>query len=619
MQVQLRSAGAEAAATPEMTDALLLLAVECRRAVGRHLRTAYTTTPLNRDKLASTYPTRDFSSGWRLSNLAVNGKRHLLDICLTEAYPFAAPRLALPEASVFLTWPHVESDGVLCLLAEHTTIDPLQPIAVVEDLIRSARELIIASEANLNEEDFRDEFLTYWSYGVEPSSPSVKSLLQGSTKSRFVSCLCTTTYTFVAETDSQLASWLGKLRSKTVSPKRFSRGLLVTCTQALLPSEYPRDARVLLRIVQRNGAQGQLAILAAANSQAIPILLQMQTKAGRCLAAVTLVQVRPKDFFGNVAQRVGRGFRPGRTPPLLAARQYLSSSQVFRSSVERVDHDWVHGRDMDKCQEVLKKAEVLVIGCGSVGGFVAQQLAMAGVGSLTIIDPQRLSSANVGRHLLGMTSLGKSKALETAKAIQVNYPHLSVAGYAMDWQTFRKAHQNEWSDAQLVLSLTGDWQSESLLNAEHVHSREDRDVLYGWTEPHACAGHAVLIGSKGGCFACQLDNLGKAKRTLSLWSTSTHQTEPACGATFQPYGPVELSGTVNLITSLALEALLRPKGASVHHMWVGSTQVLEDNGGKWNDEWFRDLGISGREHLRASGPWKLDEQCSYCGGSSVQA
>jgi molybdopterin/thiamine biosynthesis adenylyltransferase len=600
-----------------MTDATLLLAVECRRVVGRHLRTVYTTTPLSRDQLASAYPTRNFSSGWRLSDLDVDGKRHLLDICLTEEYPFAAPRLALPGAPVFLTWPHVELDGVLCLLTEQTTIDPLQPIAVVEDLIRSARELIVASAANLNEEDFRDEFLTYWSYGVESSSPSVKSLLQASSKSRFVSCLCTTSYTFVAETDSQLASWLSNLRSKMTSSKRFVRGLLVICAQALLPSEYPSDARDLLRIVQENGTHRQLVVLAAANAPAIPIFLQMQTKAGKCLAAVTLVQVRPKDFFGHVAQTVGRGFRPGKTPPLLAARQYLSSSRVFRSSVERVDHEWVHGRDMDRCQEVLKEAKVLIIGCGSVGGFVAQQLAMAGVGSMNIIDPQRLSSANVGRHLLGMASLGKSKAIETAKAIQVNYPHLSVAGHSTDWQTFRKGHQTEWSDAQLILSLTGDWQSESLLNAEHVQSRKDRDVLYGWTEPHACAGHAVLIGSKGGCFACQMDNLGKAKRTLSLWNTSTHQTEPACGATFQPYGPVELSGTVNLISSLALEALLRPKGASVHHMWVGSTQLLEENSGKWNDELFRDLDISGRENLRASIPWEVHEQCSYCGGSSV--
>ena len=602
-----------------MTDALLLLAVECRRTVGRHLRTAYTTTPLNREQLALAYPTRDFSSGWRLSDLDVDGKRHRLDICLTEEYPFAAPRLALPESRVFLTWPHVESDGVLCLLAEQTTIDPLQPVAVVEDLIRSARELIIASEANLNEEDFRDEFLTYWSYGVDSSSPSVKSLLRACSKSKVVSCLCTATYTFVAETDSQLVSWLGNLRSKSTSPKRFVRGLLVICPQALLPSDYPSDATELLRLVQENGAQRQLVFLAAANAPTIPILLQMQTKAGRCLAAVTLVQVRQKDFSGNVAQTVGRGFRPGRTPPLLAARQYLSSSRVFHSNVERVDHDWVHGRDMDRFQEVLKKVKVLIIGCGSVGGFVAQQLAMAGVGSLNIVDPQRLSSANVGRHLLGMASLGKSKALETAKAIQANYPHLSVAGYSMDWQTFRKGHQNVWSDAQLILSLTGDWQSESLLNAEHVHSRQDRDILYGWTEPHACAGHAVLIGAKGGCFACQMDNLGKAKRTLSLWNASTHQSEPACGATFQPYGPVELSGTINLISSLALEALLRPKSASVHHMWVGSTQVLEDNGGKWNSEWLRDLGIDGRENSRASSPWEIHEQCSYCGGSSAQA
>ena len=36
-------------------------------------------------------------------------------------------------------------------------------------------------------------------------------------------------------------------------------------------------------------------------------------------------------------------------------------------------------------------------------------------------------------------------------------------------------------------------------------------ILYTWTEPHACAGHAVVIFSSGACFQCGLSIYGDSK------------------------------------------------------------------------------------------------------------
>ena len=81
----------------------------------------------------------------------------------------------------------------------------------------------------------------------------------------------------------------------------------------------------------------------------------------------------------------------------------------------------------------------------------------------------------------------------------------------MSYQEFRKEHPDEWDRCPLVLSLTGDWTADSHLNASHLDSRDDRKIIYGWTEPHACAGHAVLIAQQGGCLACHLDGTRKIR------------------------------------------------------------------------------------------------------------
>ena len=123
----------------------------------------------------------------------------------------------------------------------------------------------------------------------------------------------------------------------------------------------------------------------------------------------------------------------------------------------------------------------------------------------------------------------------------------------------------------------------------------------------------MLIAQQGGCFACHLDGTGKFDRELSIWKGETRLKEPACGALFQPYGPVELSGTISLIANLALECALGARTESTHQMWVGSTALVEENGGAWNEELLLRFGGSGRDNLRLSADWNRNESCGFCG------
>lgn len=58
----------------------------------------------------------------------------------------------------------------------------------------------------------------------------------------------------------------------------------------------------------------------------------------------------------------------------------------------------------------IKEAHVLIVGLGGVGAYVAEMLARAGVGQLTIADADIVSESNINRQLVALHStIGRSK------------------------------------------------------------------------------------------------------------------------------------------------------------------------------------------------------------------
>ena len=58
----------------------------------------------------------------------------------------------------------------------------------------------------------------------------------------------------------------------------------------------------------------------------------------------------------------------------------------------------------------LRNAHVAVFGVGGVGGFVTEALARAGVGTLTLIDSDKVSVSNINRQIIALHStVGKHK------------------------------------------------------------------------------------------------------------------------------------------------------------------------------------------------------------------
>ncbi len=78
----------------------------------------------------------------------------------------------------------------------------------------------------------------------------------------------------------------------------------------------------------------------------------------------------------------------------------------------------------------LRAAHVTVVGCGAVGSFAAEALVRAGVGYLTLIDPDTVERSNINRQLCALEStIGQSKTDVLAARIRDICPDTQTASH----------------------------------------------------------------------------------------------------------------------------------------------------------------------------------------------
>ncbi len=73
----------------------------------------------------------------------------------------------------------------------------------------------------------------------------------------------------------------------------------------------------------------------------------------------------------------------------------------------------------------LKDCRVAVFGLGGVGGYVVEALVRAGVGTLCLVDGDRVAESNINRQILALhTTVGRFKTEVAAERVRAINPHI---------------------------------------------------------------------------------------------------------------------------------------------------------------------------------------------------
>ncbi len=573
------------------------------------------------DSEARSVERRHFVAGWQLASETATARRRI-NIYVDHEFPFSLPHFVLLDRPAFPAWPHIEEDGLLCLVNRGTVVNFRQPDKVIGELLRDAYRLILDCESGANQNDFRTEFYSYWGRGLSTEEEKVRSLLASRGPSRLVQIWRGKTRSVVGESEQQVLSCLRNLYGNKSRFDSTEPACSLWLDQALLPSEYPKTAADLYRLAHAiSGGKELLEHFAQVATSPFYFILGAQSGNGPCLAAVRTYKPISPDVRGNRLDRANNGFRPGKVPrELQTQRLFSSDAGVTRMEVERVDAEWIHGRGQDPRQKELSSRMALFFGCGSLGAPIAHQLAMAGVGHIVLVDPASLSWANVGRHLLGADHVGSSKAKALAEIWRKAYPHARFEAFEMPSQRFLVEHPDLISTANIIICATADWKSEQELNFRQLAGEIAASIVYTWTEPSACAGHAVLVFSDGPCLQCGFSALGECRLQVTEWrKEKKQQREPACGAVFEPYGPIELLGAISAAASLALDGLLNKVKLATHRIWAGPESLLFDAGGAWSKQWLNEKMERSKGGFQEDRTWEKDPLCDACRGNDTAA
>lgn len=532
-------------------------------------------TPLSREKGATAYQLRlpEFQEGRGFE---------WAELRLPKGFPDHAKAFIQLSSDAVLRVPHVDKTGVLC-----TREDPGPCLGYsIEDRILILlhgyqEEFLKPWLAGSLDNHFEDEALNYWAIEVartRSNSDPVRSIWTldsspSTAKVRTGLLLLPNRVIIAADEDLNITNRV--VQSMGHWAQQRIRVLIadVPINYPFTPNTWPTNARDLERILR-----GRLTPEQYHNFQFC------RSRRGRRIHRVLLLRNRDFAFAyllpEGPATVLELGSQKKTFPPL---------NKPLPLNVTRLDPNWTVGRDQHTEVSERQCKHILILGAGALGSPIIDHLAKAGLGRVSVVDPDSISSANIGRHFLGAESIGQKKAVAVAQRVNGGYPATLVIPHYMTAEEWFRNHSLDGIDA--VLDLTGE--PDVRAQVELARKVNPCPLLIGWMEPYVAAAHACILPAGYSWFYKNKDMLKELEAVE--WPEGVIQREPGCSSLFQSYTAAAAEHAVALIAENALEIIdsASELNSPIVLSWVRGQRYLDKH---WPGLTLRDWAMTASSH-----------------------
>lgn len=268
--------------------------------------------------------------------------------------------------------------------------------------------------------------------------------------------------------------------------------------------------------------------------------------------------------------------------------------------------------------EMLDKRAVLV-GCGSVGSFVAMELARSGVGKFVLCDTDTLEIHNICRHQCGFDDLGRYKVDAVKDKILNINPNAEVLTYRSIIQRVSEDELLPLLGRNTIIIGGGDNRGSADWACKLAIKTDSTFVsTCCWTR--AFAGEIFYWASGRGlsCYSCALGGLIDDERPESH-ATYFGSDEEKESLSFEPGVAADIDFVTIIAIKLALDLLNRdnpnytPRVINYlkQYTWVCNTNSTKI-GGERAGIFPTPLWITNNLSVHK------DENCPYCGNSAAE-
>lgn len=217
-------------------------------------------------------------------------------------------------------------------------------------------------------------------------------------------------------------------------------------------------------------------------------------------------------FFVGYPSSFSRVRNAKETREAFANSVYHAPQPIMRLHAQRLDNEYLVRRNLPTEKEDLRGKRVLLVGAGAIGGFLALNLLQLGAGlqaddgtagTFTICDQQTLSSANIGRHLLGLKYLGQAKATAVCDYLRESHLGCQVQAVVQDYRPDAATLAN----FDIVIDATGYETYSRFLSRLCRSSRwldhKDHALLQVWIEGRGAVVRGLLQDQmRDACYDC---------------------------------------------------------------------------------------------------------------------
>ncbi len=499
--------------------------------------------------------------------IELNGLPTQLYFGVKKSFPLCLPYIFLVKWDLFGILPHVEVDGCICYVQEEgSLLDSGNAGGIAHEALNRAIKTVEDGISKKNIKDFIDEFGAYWDRLAKIKK--YKSLVSPVDHVKRIHLYKEKSgQRYLADDAQSFRKFMH--HPAHVSWKHYPALFIPLAPGTLIIPPHPSkfwDLDEIRKIILNNLAPGQAvelqSLLSKPHHEEV-ILLSVP----RLTEGETLIGIRFEDV--QLEHPLKEGSRVKDIVPLMIIRR---------------DKEYLMPRGGSNL--TLRQKRVLLLGCGALGGFIANELTRAGVSHLTVLDKDILTHENVYRHVLGMKHVGKAKVEGIKNDIEGRLPYVEVVPVPSSLED-AMGSKIKVENFDLIVSALGNPTVELALN-KYLHGTVSPPVIFTWLEPYGIGGHAVLTNmdcSQKSCLCCLYENTddGKDKRcrvSFAAPGQNFAKNIDGCRNVFTPFGSLDAARTSELATRLAIATLTGDIKTNLIRSWKGDATEFLKNGKK---------------------------------------
>lgn len=265
-----------------------------------------------------------------------------------------------------------------------------------------------------------------------------------------------------------------------------------------------------------------------------------------------------------------------------------SSCKVENTFCERIDYNYLLVRG--GATPILKNKNVLLLGCGSIGGYIANNICQSGATNLDILDDDIFQAGNVHRHWLGFDCIHPNKIRYKSdlvkEKLENKYPYVDIDSLNFidrKVETFL-ADISRLKHYDLIISALG----EPTLNLEINKLLYEHSItvpfLCCFNEPYGIGGHVIVVNlDRKSCLQCLYTDLISSeiisfRGSLVAPNQNFKKNVSGCSSSFVPYSCIDSQQTAILATRKSIDILEGHLTKNMLYSWLGVADNFIDQG-----------------------------------------